>query len=219
MMLRASLVILIPLLVGAASAAADDLGATPFRVRPYLQNPAADAMTVRWFSETNQAGTLTCDGRTFTSAPVLSRDLDYQMTEIVDMQHASAPFLHSVRITGLEPSKSYPYAVEQSGETARAVLTTAPKPGEVGRGGGVRLFFYSDAKARPDSRQSRTTWSASPSLPGGPRPRWVGDRYVVDETTGYRTNLALIASRAAESLRAGNPVLCSIVGDLVESGG
>jgi hypothetical protein len=206
-------------LVGAGSASGSDIVSTPFRVRPYLQNPAADAMTVRWFSDANAAGTLTCDGRTFTSSPVLSRDLDYQMTEPAGMQHASPPFLHSVRITGLKPATSYPYSVEQSGETAKAVLTTAPEPGEVGRGGGVRLFFYADAKARPDSRQSRAMWPASPSLPGGPRPRWVGDRYLVEETTAYRTNLALIASRAAESLRAGNPVLCSIVGDLVESGG
>jgi hypothetical protein len=219
MMPRASLVILIPLLAGAASAVAADLDATPFRVRPYLQNPAPDAMTVRWFSEAAEPGILTCDDRTFPSEPVLARELDYQMAEPASMQHASVPFLHSVRITGLEPATSYPYAVEQSGETAKAVLTTSPKPGEVGRGGGVRLFFYSDAKAQPKSRQSRAAWPTSPSLPGGPRPRWAGDRYVVEETTGYRTNLALIASRAAESLRAGNPVVCSVVGDLVESGG
>jgi hypothetical protein len=206
-------------MAAAAAPFAADLVAAPFRVRPYLQNPAPDAMTVRWLSEAASPGTLTCDGRTFTSMPVLTRDLDYQMMEPADMQHGSPPFLHSVRVTGLEPATSYPYAVEQSGETAKAVLTTAPRPGEVGRGGGVRLFFYADAKARPASRESRAEWIASPSLPGGPRPRWVGDRYVIDETAAYRTNLALIAARAAESLRAGNPVLCSIVGDLVESGG
>jgi hypothetical protein len=219
MTLRACLAALILLLVGASLSSAADLDAAPFRVRPYLQNPASDAMTVRWFSNVNEAGVLSCDGRTFTSTPVLARDLDYQMTESADMQHAEPPFLHSVRITGLEPATSYPYAVEQSGETTKAVLTTTPQRGEVGRGGGGRLFFYAAAKVQPNSRQSQTAWPASPSLPGGPRPRWVGDRYLVDETTAYRTNLALIASRAAESLRAGNPVLCCIVGDLVESGG
>jgi hypothetical protein len=56
-------------------------------------------------------------------------------------------------------------------------------------------------------------------MPGGPRPRWIRDQYLVDESTGYRMNLALIASRAAESLRAGNPVLASVVGDLVANGG
>jgi hypothetical protein len=198
---------------------AADLAVTPFRVRPYLQHPVPDGMTVRWLSEAATPGTLTCDGRTFTSAPVLAHDLDYQMAEPAGMQHGSAPFLHSVRVTGLEPATSYPYTVEQSGETAKAVLTTAPRAGDVGRGGGVRLFFYADAKAQPASRDSRTEWPASPSLPGGPRPRWAGERYLIDETAAYRTNLALIAARAAESLRAGNPVLCSIAGDLVESGG
>jgi len=212
-------VLVVTAIAATVATRAADLVATPFRVRPYLQNPAPDAMTVRWLSEAGNPGTLTCDGRTFTSVPLLTRDLDYRMMEPADTQHGSPPFLHSVRVTNLEPATSYPYAVEQSGETAKAVLTTAPRPGEVGRGGGVRLFFYADAKARPASRESRAEWVASPSLPGGPRPRWVGDRYVIEETAAYRTNLALIAARAAESLRAGNPVLCSIVGDLVESGG
>ena len=113
----------------------------------------------------------------------------------------------------------YPYAVEQDGETIKAILTTAPRPGEVGKGGGVRLFFYADSETQPESRDNRVDWPASTSLPGGPRPRWVRDQYLTDETTGYRMNLALIASRAAESLRAGNPVVASVVGDLVENGG
>ena len=205
--------------VAAAARAADGPAATPFRVRPYLQNPAPDAMTIRWFSEAADPGTVTCDGRTFTSAPLLCRELDYQMTEPAAMQHAKPPALHSVRITGLEPATSYPYTVEQSGAAAKAVLTTAPRPGDVGRGGGVRLFFYADAKARPESRESNVEWLPSPSSAGGPRPRWVGDRYVIDETAAYRANLALIAARAADSLRAGNPVLCGIAGDLVASGG
>jgi 3',5'-cyclic AMP phosphodiesterase CpdA len=83
----------------------------------------------------------------------------------------------------------------------------------------VRLLFYADPKAQPESRGSRADWTPSTSLPGGPRPPWVRGAYPVDESTGYRMNLALIASRAAESLRAGNPVLASVVGDLVESGG
>ena len=190
-----------------------------FRVRPYLQNPAADAMTIRWLSESSDPGTVTCDDRSFTSAPLLARDLDYLMAEKADGQHESVPYLHSVRVKDLQPSTSYPYSVRQSGETVKAVLTTAPTPGDVGRGGGVRLFFYADARARPESQLSRASWTPSTSLPGGPRPRWVAGRYPVDETTGYRMNLALIAARAAESMRAGNPALVSIAGDLVESGG
>lgn len=190
-----------------------------FRVRPYLQNPAPDAMTIRWLSETGDAGRVTCNGIAVVSKPLLQNDLDYQPAELNSLRHPRPPFLHSVRIEGLEPATSYPYSVEQSGEVAKAILTTAPRPGEVGKGGGVRLFFYADAKTQPESRGNRTEWPPTSLLPGGPRPAWVHDQYLADETTGYRVNLALMASQAAESLRDGNPVLASIVGDLVESGG
>jgi hypothetical protein len=192
---------------------------TAFRVRPYLQNPAADAMTVRWCSQSANAGTLTIDGRTLPSAPVPGAALDYQGAEVAEERYPSPPFMHSVRVTGLTPATSYPYSVEQDGETIKAILTTSPRPGEVGKGGGVRIFFYADSGTQPESRDNRVDWPASTSLPGGPRPRWVRDQYLTDETTGYRMNLALIASRAAESLRAGNPVLASVVGDLVANGG
>jgi hypothetical protein len=199
--------------------AAEPAGPTAFRVRPYLQNPAAEAMTIRWCSQSADPGTVTIDGRTIPSEPVLCPELDYQGAEQTDLRYPKPPHLHSVRVTGLAPATSYPYSVEQDGETIKAILTTAPRPGEVGKGGGVRLFFYADSKTQPESRDSRQDWTPSTSLPGGPRPRWVRDQYLADETTGYRMNLALIASRAAESLRAGNPVLASVVGDLVESGG
>lgn len=215
--LPARILVLALAVVPAARAAGDDPGVR-FRVRPYLLNPAPDAMTVRWFSESGDAGTLECAGRTQTSSPVLARDLEYDDAEPLDNRYASAPYVHSVRVTGLEPATSYPYTVTQDGETIKAVLTTAPRPGEVGRGGGVRLFLYGHAAVQPESRGSRAEWPPSPSVRGGPRPNWV-KTYPADETTGYRMNLALMAARAAESLRAGNPVLACVVGDLVENGG
>jgi hypothetical protein len=216
---RARIVLALLLLPGLPAAAEEPPAAAVFRVRPYLQNPAADAMTVRWFSKTAAAGRLVCDGRTFASRPVPCPQLAYQAAEPLPGRHAAPPFLHAVRITGLAPATSYPYAVEQDGATIEAVLTTAPRPGTVGAGGGVRLFFYADSEPQPESRGSRVAWPPAASVPSDPRPAWVGDRYLADETTGYRMNLALIAARAAESLRAGNPVLASVVGDLVESGG
>jgi len=204
------------LLLGGTATAADSAA---FRVRPYLQHPAPDAMTVRWFSQSGAAGTLTCDGRTFQSRPILCHDLDYQPAESTDGRFKTPPYLHSIRVDGLEPATSYPYEVEQGSETMRAVLTTSPRPGEVGRGGGVRLFFYSDARSRPESRSEREPWKPTAALPAGPRPRWARTTYPVERTVAYRTNLALVAARTAESLRAGNPVVVSVVGDLVESGG
>jgi len=201
------------------ASAADLSDQTAFRVRPYLQNPAADAMTIRWCSQSADAGTLTIDGKTLTSKPTLHTELDYQGAEVAELRYPTPPHLHSVRVTGLAPATSYPYSVEQNGETIKAILTTSPRPGEVGKGGAVRLFFYADSETQPESRENRVDWPPSTSMPGGPRPRWVRDQYLADETTGYRMNLALIASRAAESLREGNPVLASVVGDLVENGG
>jgi hypothetical protein len=122
-------------------------------------------------------------------------------------------------VTGLAAATSYPYAVTQDGETIRAILTTSPREGDVGRGGGVRLFFYADARTQPESRKTRVEWPPTARQAADKRPGWVGGRYPADRTTAYRMNLALIAARSAESLRAGNPVLVSIVGDLVESGG
>ena len=192
---------------------------TVFRVRPYLQNPAADAMTIRWFSQSADDGRLTIDGKTLTSKPARCTDLDYQGAEAAEHRYAKPPFQLSIRVTGLTPATSYPYSVQQDGETINAILTTSPRPGDVGKGGGVRLFVYADSGAQPESRENRVDWPPSLSMPGGPRPRWVRDQYLADESTGYRMNLALIASRAAESLRVGNPVLASVVGDLVANGG
>ena len=218
--MRAHAVFWLGLVIPFASGLAEEPPtASAFRVRPYLQNPASDAMTIRWLSNDDTPGTVRIAGREFVSAPVLSLELAYQPNESQDDRLGSAPFLHSIRVRNLEPATSYPYEVEQGGETVEAILTTAPLPGTVGAGGGVRLFFYSDCETQPESRGSRTDWPPSRSPPDGTRPRWVNGRYPADETTGYRMNLALIATRAAESLRAKNPVLVSVVGDLVESGG
>jgi len=218
MIARCYLLIIFALVAGTAHAA-EPAESAAFRVRPYLQNPAADAMTIRWCSQSSKAGRVTIDGRTLTSEPALYPAFDYQGAESFEGRHPAPPHLHSVRVTGLTASTSYPYTVEQDGEVIKAILMTSPQPGEVGKGGAVRLFFYADSETQPESRGSRVEWTPSISLPGGPRPPWVGDVYLTDETTGYRMNLALIAARAAESLRAGNPALVSVVGDLVENGG
>ena len=59
---------------------------TAFRVRPYLQNPAADAMTIRWCSQSADAGTLTVDGKALPSKPLLCNELDYQGAEAVEQR-------------------------------------------------------------------------------------------------------------------------------------
>ncbi len=52
-----------------------------FRVLPYVQNPAKDAMTVRWLSETGEPGVLTVQTpggpRELCSQPQLAEALAY----------------------------------------------------------------------------------------------------------------------------------------------
>ena len=76
------------------ASAADLSDQTVFRVRPYLQNPAADAMTIRWCSQSADAGTLTVDGKTLPSKPLLCNELDYQGAEAAEHRYPSPPYLH-----------------------------------------------------------------------------------------------------------------------------
>jgi hypothetical protein len=52
-----------------------------FRVSPYLQNPASDAVTIRWLSDAADPGSLSINGQTFASSPTLAATLDYQAAE------------------------------------------------------------------------------------------------------------------------------------------
>lgn len=64
--------------------------AATFRVNPYLQQPTAEGMLVTWFTEADQAGTLTVTGPalanplTFESAPVFQPLLSYTTAEKIN---------------------------------------------------------------------------------------------------------------------------------------
>lgn len=206
------------------------LHAQDFRVEPYLQNPAADAITIRWLSETADPGSLTIAGRGFTSSPTLASTLGYQAAEPLADRHAGLPWIHSVRVTGLAADTAHAYAVTQ-GATTRAGTVRTPPLATAGSGSGVRLFVYADSETEPESAAKRTDWNAS-LAPGSTRPAWIPtrsttvngvpvavDQYLVTERTGYAQNLALMQARAAEAHAAGRATLAAIAGDLVESGG
>ncbi len=190
-----------------------------FRVEPYLQNPTSDAITVRWLSESSDAGSVVIDGRTFTSSPAMATTLDYQADEPLADRHAGLPWLHTVRVSGLTPSNSYSYAVTQ-GSTTRTGSVVTPVASAITSGitagSGVRLFVYSDTETQPESRTSQVAWSQPD---GANRPAWVNGRYVATETVGYSQNLAIVASRAAEAQALGRATMIAMPGDLVESGG
>lgn len=172
-------------------------------VKPYLQNPAQDAMTVIWFTETNTAGTLTvnlADGGTqvISSKPELKSELVYHPDE-PPTSRSNSPWMHRIRVTGLEPGTRYAYSVTQGEETFTGQIQTVPKEMS-----SVRFMVYADSETEPESTGSRVGWT----LPGNPGSK---RQYVVDQTTGYSENLRVIASR--------NPAFIGIAGDIVESGG
>ena len=189
-----------------ALAAAPQGGA--FRVLPYVQNPAADAITIRWFSTGDEPGEVTVetpDGRqTQRSQPRLARTLEFNpFKPEPGGPHPELPWLHSVRVTGLKGGTKYAYQVRQGTAQQTGTFQTAPS-----RDQSIRFIVYSDPETEPESSTSAPVdWPASPKAN---RPAGL-TTYVADQTTGYRENLRVIASR--------QPNFILIPGDLVETGG
>jgi 3',5'-cyclic AMP phosphodiesterase CpdA len=181
---------------------------SPFRVRPYVQNPRTTAVAIRWLSESNTAGELHLNTPT---GPKLVRTEPIPVPQLQKnpfgeepgVLHLDTPFLHHVELTGLTPGVRYSYSVQQAGAMAQGSFKTAP----VGYAP-LRLIVYSDSETEPESSTSPPVdW---PVGPGSNRPDGI-TRYVINQTTGYRENLKVISSR--------EPDLVLITGDLVESGG
>ena len=172
-------------------------------VRPYLQNPAPDAMTIIWFTETNTAGTLTVNlpgGGTqqFNSSPELKSELAYHANELATSR-SNAAWMHRIRVTGLQAGTSYNYTVTQGLETFYGQLRTTPDETS-----SVRFVVYGDSETEPESTGATVLWT-QPGNPSSTR------RYVVDQTIGYREHLKVVECR--------NPDFIGIAGDIVDSGG
>ena len=182
-----------------------------FRTKPYLQNPATDAITITWFTDSAESGTLNVSGRSFDSTPVLATALEYQTSELMSLvgsDRPSLPYKHSIRVTGLTPKTSYTYSVDIGQDNFSAEFVTAPGSTET-----VRFAVYADSETEPESSINKRTWGET----SAERPDWIEkdangrDLYLVNQTDGYRENLRAIANFA--------PDLVLIAGDLVESGG
>ena len=179
-----------------------------FRVLPYMQNPASDAMTVRWLSESDAPGTLTVDTQDgpqlYTSAPTLAEALSYsRFAEEPGGPHPSIPHLHSVRVTGLQPGREYAFVVSQAGDTHKGTFKTMPSADQP-----VRFLVYSDPETEPESSTKPPVGWPVPS--GSSRPAGI-TTYLANQTDGYRENLKVMASR--------EPDFIVIPGDLVETAG
>ncbi len=189
----------------------DRFGDCGFRVTPWLQNPDTHAMTLIWLSNANRAGQLTLwmqddpgnsAGTVFESSPTPAKALYYHPAEKCDnpqCRRPQQPYLHQLRITGLQPGGTYHYQVTQDSVQADGTFTT-PDDGEKP----LRFIVYADSETEPESTGTAVVW---PGADRSTRTR----KYLVDQTTGYRQNLQVI--------RARRPAFVAIAGDLVQSGG
>jgi 3',5'-cyclic AMP phosphodiesterase CpdA len=190
---------------GQTAAVADS---SPFRVRPYVQNPRPTAVVIRWLTESGTPGELHLETpagpKRVRSQPIPATQLQTNpFGEEPGAPHPGIPFLHHVELSDLTPGTRYSYVVQQDGASADASFKTAPAADAP-----LRLVVYSDSETEPESSTSPPVdW---PVGPGSNRPDGQ-TRYVVDQTTGYRENLQVMASR--------EPDLVLVTGDLVESGG
>ncbi len=191
--------------VPGAHAASPDTGG--FRVPPYIQNPAADAMTVVWFSENDLPGRLSYhraseQAATIASQPVRSDALAYPEWEVKNFfagKAPSPPYRHTVRLTGLTPDTAYTYTVEQGVSRFASSFRTAPSSERA-----VRFIVYGDSETEPESAGQRAEWS-------DPADATAKRTYLIDQTLGYANNLKVINSR--------NPDFVVVAGDLVQHGG
>jgi hypothetical protein len=182
-----------------------------FRVSPYLQNPSVDAMTIIWFSNANRAGQLSIwksdTGRSggpvlLESSPVRAEALAYHPFENCHQEgcaDASLPYLHQIRVTGLEPDTQYDYRVTQDAAHSEGWFLTLgddQKP--------LRFIVYADSETEPESTGKHAFW------PGKGAARKLR-KYPLDQTTGLIQNLKVIQQR--------QPSFVAIAGDLVQSGG
>lgn len=200
-----------------------------FRVLPYLQNPAPEAISVLWFSETGDSGTLLVDGvGSFVTEPTAATELYYSDVETTYIHGEtnfggihenvaagaapSLPYRHAVRVTGLEPGHTYAYTVRQGDSVFSAELRTAP---ETGARTAVTIAVFSDSETEPESTRKPVAWSASAAQVGGNKlatnPSTYDRPYLVDQTAGFQATVDNVAHI--------DPDLLLIAGDLVEKGG
>jgi len=187
------------------------VAAMAYRVKPYIQNPRKDAITLIWFSHDKQAGQVRLwepdsdpnnEERLFESAPVRADALAFHAAETCKTDNCvlpGLPFKHELQLSGLESGLLYRYEVSQNGDSAAGSFQTVAideRP--------LRFIVYADSETEPESTGKHASWPGIDNTTGK-------RKYLVDQTTGYAQNLKVIQQR--------QPGFIAIAGDLVQSGG
>ena len=185
-----------------------------FRVTPYVQHPATNAMSVLWLSATNVTATIEWWPEGSHSAkrhavvePRLATELDYfGYSHSKQCLPALVPWQYRHRIEGLQPDTKYEYCVtlnSANGGVYSNSFRTAPAEFRP-----VHFVAYSDSETQPSSTGDRVVWENyavdHDTTPNSSR------RYYIDQTDGYATNIC--------TMLAGKPDFFVIAGDLAEKG-
>ncbi len=186
--------------------------ADTFRVTPYVQHAATNAMSVLWLTDANHTATIEwwLEGdisgkRSATVVPRQATELDYfGYSHAKQYLPALVPWQYRHRIEGLQPDAKYAYRVTLAdGKTYANSFRTAPavfRP--------VRFIAYSDSETQPSSTGDRVVWENyavdHDTTPNSSR------RYYIDQTDGYASNICAMVAR--------KPDFFAIAGDLAEKG-
>ena len=198
------------LLIGLASVCPAVLAGNTFRVTPYVQHPATDAMSILWFA--NEGGKATV--RYWEAgAEADAKSVDVTGAEVAKLDGSldesgaalANPYGFRVRLTGLRPDTAYGYEVRLAdGARYAKRFRTAPAAFRP-----VRFVAYSESETQ--RRQKFGHWE-DPAFDGddgrkaGADPR----RYYVDKVEGFASNVCAMA--------ASEPDLIVVAGDLAGAG-
>ena len=184
-----------------------------FRVTPYVQHPATNAMSLLWLSTTNATATLEWwpDGnvaamQSVSVTPRQATELDYFGYSHAK-QHLPAliPWQYRHRIESLQPYTKYAYRVTLAGgETYTNAFRTVPADFRP-----IRFIAYSDSETQPSSTGDRVAWEDY-KVDKDTNPNRNTRKYYIDQTDGYATNICTMVTR--------KPDFFVIAGDLAEKG-
>lgn len=214
-----------------------------FRVLPYLQRPASDAMTVTWVSETPTRGTLVAtpqgagEPRRVRSEPQYQPILEYTAAELAQQVpgltqgswlKSNRNYKHTVDLTGLTPGTTYRYSVTQDGRTFDGEFTTAPTRDAWDH---LRVVAFSDTETEPYGRVEHREWelsqvngyTAGSEQRPGPGSAWAQrfgstTRYG-QFTLKYPLNQDVALRENLTHIDRADPDLMLVTGDLAQGGG